>query len=96
MRTLKSPQVLEEQANLLREIQHLKAAAHLLALGKPERARASEAALGLAKTRQDQLLPETLEMLLAWATHTNEPNCPDLSDDGDRLIYVWQQGAGNP
>ncbi len=96
MRRLISPQVLEEQARLLREIQHLNTAAHLLAVGKPERARASEAALDLAKARQAQLLPETRECLLAWAAYKSEPNCPELSDHGDRLLYVLARAAPSP
>ena len=96
MRRPISPQVLEEQARLLREIQHLNTAAHLLAIGKPERARASEAAKDLAKARQAQLLPETLELLLEWIAPENAQVWPEVSDHGDRLMHIWAKRLPNP
>jgi hypothetical protein len=92
-----SPTDWNEQAHLVREIQHLRTAARLLALGKPGRARASEAALDLAKAREVAVLPQTREMLLMWAqvthaaqstqsAHVAQP--PELTDQGDQLLWL--------
>jgi hypothetical protein len=89
-----TPEVWLEQAELLREIQHLRTAARLLAIGKPGRARASEAALDLAKAREEELRPETQELLLKWSdvaqpTQLTQPTqAPALTDLGDRLLWL--------
>ncbi len=83
-----------EQANLLREIQHLKTASKLLAIGRPERARASEAALDLAKAREAQILKETKELLSQWPELTfGRCDVPvyQMSDHGDQLLWLIQQ-----
>jgi shikimate 5-dehydrogenase len=89
-----------EQANLLREIQHLRTAAHLLAIGKPGRARASEAALDLAHAREALVLKQTREMLQSWADVLAQANVqrndtdpgpgptPALTDHGDQLLWM--------
>jgi len=91
------PEVWLEQANLLREIQHLKTAARLLAIGRPERARASEAAMDLAKAREAQILKATTEVLSKWrddkkdgAKEGTPVEAPSLSDHGDQLLWLLQ------
>jgi methylmalonyl-CoA mutase len=54
------------QAHLAREIQQLHAAAAMLQVGKPERARAAEAALELAQARERSQDPEARELLAQW------------------------------
>ena len=88
-----TPEVWLEQAALLREIQHLKTAARLLAIGRPERARASEAAMDLAKAREAQILKETTEMLSKWnevVKAESHSQAPSLSDHGDQLLWLLQ------
>jgi hypothetical protein len=93
MTSLSNPQVLNAQVSLLREIQHLQTAAQLLAIGRPERARASEAALDLAKVRETLLLTETKQLLERWADTQHLPNAPDLFDHGDRLLWLLKKRA---
>ena len=88
MTSLSNPQVLNAQVSLLREIQHLQTAAQLLAIGRPERARASEAALDLAKVREALLLTETKQLLQSWADTQHLPKAPDLFDHGDQLLWL--------
>ena len=83
-----SPKDWLEQANLVREIQHLRTAAHLLAIGKPGRARASEAALDLAKAREEKVLPQTQSLLLRWADVAQQTKAPELTDQGDQLLWM--------
>ena len=88
-----TPEAWLEQAALLREIQHLKTAARLLAIGRPERARASEAALDLAKAREAQISNETQNLLAKWHDVTSKnalTHVPSLSDHGDQLIWLLQ------
>jgi len=72
------------QCQLAREIQHLEHASRLLKEGRPERARASEAALGLAEARI--LLPEHHQALSNWDTGFS--TWPTLHDHGDRLWWL--------
>jgi hypothetical protein len=88
MTSISNPNVLKAQVSLLREIQHLQTAAQLLAIGRPERARASEAALDLAKLREALLLTETKQVLQRWADTQHLPNAPDLFDHGDQLLWL--------
>ncbi|MCE2879346.1 MAG: methylmalonyl-CoA mutase family protein [Comamonadaceae bacterium] len=55
-----------DQARLAREIQQLREAARMLALTKPGKARASEAALDLAAEREQQLEPGARKLLALW------------------------------
>ena len=55
-----------EQAALAREIQQLQAAAQMLAVGKPDKPRAAEAALSLAAERQARLDPTSSKLLAMW------------------------------
>ena len=55
-----------EQAKLAREIQQLKAAATMLQVGKPTKARASEAALDLAAQREEVQDPSAKKLLAQW------------------------------
>ena len=55
-----------DQARLAREIQQLREAARMLALTKPGKARASEAALDLAAEREQQLEPGARKLLTQW------------------------------
>ncbi|MFM2084222.1 MAG: Methylmalonyl-CoA mutase, partial [Pseudomonadota bacterium] len=54
------------EAKLAREIQQLKAASDMLKLGKPEKARASEAALDLASAREQAQDPRAKRLLAQW------------------------------
>jgi methylmalonyl-CoA mutase len=55
-----------EQAALAREIQQLRAAASMLAVDKPEKPRAAEAALNLATEREARLDPNARKLLAMW------------------------------
>ncbi len=54
------------QAALAREIQQLQAAATMLAVGKPDRPKASEAALSLVAPRQARQDPRAQKLLAMW------------------------------
>jgi len=54
------------QAKLAREIQQLREAARMLAEGKPDRAKASEAAIDLAVKREDNLGNAERKLLAQW------------------------------
>jgi methylmalonyl-CoA mutase len=54
------------QATLAREIQQLRAAAAMLTVGKPDKARAAEAALDLAIAREGRLDPDAKKLLAMW------------------------------
>jgi isobutyryl-CoA mutase len=54
------------EAKLAREIQQLKAASEMLKVGKPEKARASEAALDLAVQREQAQDPRAKRLLAQW------------------------------
>ena len=56
------------QAQLAREVQQLKAASAMLAEGKPNKPRASEASLGLALEREERLNPDARALLKDWPT----------------------------
>jgi hypothetical protein len=77
-------QTAQEQSRLAREIQQLRAAAHLLEVGKPGRAKAAEAAMDLAQQRERMLHAHTRERLAQRPTHATtgafEP------DDGE---WIW-------
>ena len=55
-----------EQAALAREIQQLRAAARMLAEGKPDKPRAAEAAIDLAVHREARLDVRTRQLLAEW------------------------------
>jgi len=55
-----------EQATLARQIQQLRAAAAMLAVGKPERAQAAEAAIDLAVQREQIQDPSAKKLLAQW------------------------------
>ena len=67
------------QAQLAREVQQLKAASAMLAEGKPNKPRASEASLGLALEREERLNADARALLKDW---------PSLKADysGDELV----------
>ena len=56
----------QAQAALAREIQQLRAAATMLAAGKPDKPRAAEAALNLAEQRQTRQDPRAAKLLAMW------------------------------
>ena len=56
------------QAQLAREVQQLKAASVMLAEGKPNKPRASEASLGLALEREERLDADARALLKDWPT----------------------------
>ncbi|MDI1269820.1 MAG: methylmalonyl-CoA mutase family protein [Polaromonas sp.] len=55
-----------EQATLAREIQQLRAAAGMLTVGKPDKARAAEAAIDLAVQREQVQDPAARKLLTQW------------------------------
>jgi isobutyryl-CoA mutase len=55
-----------EQAKLAREIQQLRASAQMLRVGKPDKARAAEAAEDLALQREQQQDPAARKLLAQW------------------------------
>jgi isobutyryl-CoA mutase len=55
-----------EQAALAREIQQLRAAAAMLTIGKPDKARAAEAAIDLAMQRELVQEPSAKKLLVQW------------------------------
>ena len=55
-----------EQAALAREIQQLRAAAAMLTVGKPDKARAAEATINLAEQREALLDPSARKLLAMW------------------------------
>ena len=55
-----------EQAALAREVQQLRAAAAMLAVDKPEKPRAAEAALNLAAAREERLDAQARKLLAMW------------------------------
>ncbi|SFC16304.1 methylmalonyl-CoA mutase [Polaromonas sp. OV174] len=55
-----------EQATLAREIQQLRAAAAMLKVGKPDKARATEAAIDLAEQREQVQHPAAKKLLAQW------------------------------
>ncbi len=55
-----------QQARLAREVQQLQAAAQMLVVDKPGRAKAAEAALDLAAARQDQMGADARKLLAQW------------------------------
>jgi isobutyryl-CoA mutase len=54
------------QATLAREIQQLRAAAVMLAVGKPDKPKASEAAINLAEQREARQAPQAAKLLDMW------------------------------
>ncbi|HUP09694.1 MAG TPA: methylmalonyl-CoA mutase family protein, partial [Caldimonas sp.] len=54
------------QAALAREVQQLEAAAEMLKVGKPEKARAAEAAVDLAVARRERLDADARQLLAQW------------------------------
>jgi isobutyryl-CoA mutase len=54
------------QAGLAREIQQLRAAAAMLAVGKPDKPKAAEAAINLAEQREVRLDPQAAKLLGMW------------------------------
>ena len=54
------------QSRLAREAQQLRAAAEMLAIAKPDKARAAEAAIDLAAQREAQLEPSARKLLAQW------------------------------
>ena len=56
----------QTQGELARQAQQLRAAAAMLTEGKPERARAAEAAMELATQRHDQMHPQARALLQQW------------------------------
>ncbi len=59
-------QRVHQQATLAREIQQLQAAAAMLRIGKPDKARAAEAAIDLAEARQARQDPQARKLLAQW------------------------------
>ncbi len=59
-------QRVRQQSTLAREVQQLRAAATMLRVGKPDKARAAEAAIDLAEAREARLDPAAQKLLAQW------------------------------
>ncbi len=59
-------QRVRQQATLAREVQQLRAAAAMLRIGKPDKARASEAAIDLAEERESRQDAQARKLLAQW------------------------------
>jgi methylmalonyl-CoA mutase len=89
-----------EQATLAREIQQLHAAAVMLQVGKPTKARASEAALDLARQRSDiqdvaarKLLEQWPDMQKAYA---GDDYVVKIRDKEVRTVLITKSLSGTP
>jgi hypothetical protein len=83
-------QTAQEQSRLAREIQQLRAAARMLEVGKPGRAKAAEAARDLAHQRERALHAQTRERL-AQRPHES-PTGAIEPDDGEWVWRTLRQG----
>lgn len=84
-------QTAQEQSRLAREIQQLRAAARMLKVGKPGRAKAAEAALDLARQRELALQAHTRALLAQRPA--GSPTDALEPDDGE---WVWRALRQHP
>ena len=89
-----------EQARLTREIQQLRAAGVMLREGKPEKARAAEAAEDLATQREATLAPHAKKLLAQWpamqAAYAGDEYVVKIRDKELRTTLVTQSLSGTP
>lgn len=74
---------------LAREIQHLRAAAVMLEIGKPHKARAAQACLDLASQREAQLDPAARTLLMDWLVR--HPDQAETIDHGALMKRLIQE-----
>jgi isobutyryl-CoA mutase len=88
------------QAQLAREVQQLKAAAHMLKVDKPERSKAAEAALDLAGHRRAALDADARKLLQQWpdmqAAYAGSEYVVKIRDKEIRTQLVSQSLSGTP
>ena len=89
-----------QQARLAREIQQLRAAGVMLREGKPDKARASEAADDLAAQREANLTPHARKLLAQWpamqAAYAGDEYVVTIRDKELRTTLVTQSLSGTP
>jgi len=89
-----------EQAKLAREIQQLRAAAAMLAVGKPDRPKASEAAINLAQTRELAQDPAARKLLTQWPdmqkAYAGDEYVVKIRDKEIRTALTTQTLSGTP
>ena len=88
------------QAQLAREVQQLKAASAMLAEGKPNKPRASEASLGLALEREERLDADARALLKDWPTlkadYSGDELVVKVRDKEIRSSLVTHSLSGTP
>lgn len=78
-----------DQSRLAREIQQLRAAARMLTVDKPTRAKAAEAAMDLAAQREQALDPNARRLLAERAQASGDS--ADETDDGEWLLSALSE-----
>jgi isobutyryl-CoA mutase len=88
------------QSQLAREVQQLKAASAMLAEGKPNKPRASEASLGLALEREERLDADARALLKDWPTlkadYSGDELVVKVRDKEIRSSLVTHSLSGTP
>ena len=88
------------QARLAREIQQLRAAAVMLSVDKPEKARAAEAAIGLAVQREASQDPSARKLLAQWPemqrAYAGEEYVVKIRDREIRTALITKSLSGTP
>ena len=88
------------QAQLAREVQQLKAASAMLAEGKPNKPRASEASMGLALEREERLHADARGLLKDWPTlkadYSGDELVVKVRDKEIRSSLVTRSLSGTP
>ncbi|MDP2257940.1 MAG: methylmalonyl-CoA mutase family protein, partial [Polaromonas sp.] len=89
-----------EQAALAREIQQLRAAAAMLTVGKPDKARAAEAAIDLAEQREQIQDPAARKLLAQWPemqkAYAGEEYVVKIRDKEIRTALITKSLSGTP
>jgi methylmalonyl-CoA mutase len=88
------------QARLAREVQQLRAAAAMLAVDRPGKAKAAEAALDLADTREQRLDPAARKLLAQWPAmqqaYAGDEYVVKIRDKEIRTQLVRKSLSGTP
>ncbi|WP_332774785.1 fused isobutyryl-CoA mutase/GTPase IcmF [Polaromonas sp.] len=89
-----------EQARLAREIQQLRAAAAMLAREKPDRAKAGEAVIELAQTRELEQDPSARKLLAQWPemqkAYAGDEYVVKIRDKEIRTALITRSLSGTP
>jgi len=90
----------KDQAALAREIQQLRAAAAMLRVGKPDKARAAEAAMDLAEQREQIQDPAARKLLAQWPemqkAYAGEEYVVKIRDKEIRTSLITKSLSGTP